>query len=814
MVDPDPDHVDARDSDIDWSKATFEGSRREQLRRTRAMSLRQRLEALDAMTDTALHFQQHSVRYAQASTEKALQAREPMKRYEPRAGRAFVELSGCSPTPLAGYLKALAILRLIAEAPEPHGGDPDVRGFWRDDRFVLETMRSREEIRRFFLEAYAPTPLVAPWNGGSGFYPKDNRTGIEAMANSQTPRLAAYREAISVASHAVAAPQFKESPKLEDKAGFIKRLRNLAPEGLLRWMDAAVILAGEDPRYPPLLGTGGNDGRLDFTNNFMQRLAELFDPQSGAVLPGSAEALDSALFAEPSRCLSDRAIGQFAPGSAGGPNATTDFEASAGINTWDFVLMLEGALLFGASAARRLESSEAGVLSAPFTVRSRAGTSGSASAADDGDARGEIWMPLWSAPFGLDELRSLLSEGRAALNGKPARDGLDFARAVAHLGVDRGISQFQRYGFLMRSGKAFLATPLDRIEVTRNVNADLIDNLDQQGWLSSVQRHAREDSAPNAFRSAARQLDTALFAMTRRADSHSVQTVLRCVGRIESALGLSVKSHEAVRTPAPQLSAKWLERADDRSAEFSIALALAGLSLRNEKGRILDYRMHRVGVGEPLYGNGNREWKPTSAHAVWGPGALTRNLASMLHRRRLDALSMQSERQTLQSYTGTRRRHLHAFLAGKTDDARIDDLLGGLACVNLYGVRMGGEAGRDAVLPPAFALLKLFFSSEAQLQRIAPAWLPEDRPLNTPAEIYSRLAVGQIAKAVEIAWSRLKAYDIKLPGRAPPVPVVSPQERTRWLAALCVPLSDSELRKLIATLPFESKLQSETNDAT
>ncbi len=39
---------------IDWSKTTFEGSRREQLRRWCALSLRQRLEALDRMTDAAV----------------------------------------------------------------------------------------------------------------------------------------------------------------------------------------------------------------------------------------------------------------------------------------------------------------------------------------------------------------------------------------------------------------------------------------------------------------------------------------------------------------------------------------------------------------------------------------------------------------------------------------------------------------------------------------------------------------------------------------------------------------------------------------
>jgi CRISPR-associated protein Csx17 len=42
--------------DIDWSKTTFEGSRREQLRRWRALNLRQRLEALDEMTVLAQKF--------------------------------------------------------------------------------------------------------------------------------------------------------------------------------------------------------------------------------------------------------------------------------------------------------------------------------------------------------------------------------------------------------------------------------------------------------------------------------------------------------------------------------------------------------------------------------------------------------------------------------------------------------------------------------------------------------------------------------------------------------------------------------------
>jgi CRISPR-associated protein Csx17 len=35
------------------------------------------------------------------------------------------------------------------------------------------------------------------------------------------------------------------------------------------------VLTGEHTIFPPLLGTGGNDGRLDFSTNFHQRLLDV-----------------------------------------------------------------------------------------------------------------------------------------------------------------------------------------------------------------------------------------------------------------------------------------------------------------------------------------------------------------------------------------------------------------------------------------------------------------------------------------------------------------------------------------------------------
>lgn len=47
-----------RDDRIDWEKTTWEGSRREQLRRWRKLTLRERIEALGGMAEVAEAFAQ------------------------------------------------------------------------------------------------------------------------------------------------------------------------------------------------------------------------------------------------------------------------------------------------------------------------------------------------------------------------------------------------------------------------------------------------------------------------------------------------------------------------------------------------------------------------------------------------------------------------------------------------------------------------------------------------------------------------------------------------------------------------------------
>jgi len=118
--------------------------------------------------------------------------------------RHDVAVKGCSPMPLAHYLKALGVLRIIVE--DRDDGDTDARGYWKDDVFHIVSRFEKESLKKYFLEFYKPTPIVSPWNGRGGFLEgeddeESSRTGakmIRAIKDSGSPRLFKYREAIKI----------------------------------------------------------------------------------------------------------------------------------------------------------------------------------------------------------------------------------------------------------------------------------------------------------------------------------------------------------------------------------------------------------------------------------------------------------------------------------------------------------------------------------------------------------------------------------------------------------------------------------------
>ena len=773
-------------------------------------------------------------------------------------------LGGCAPTPLASYLKAIGILRLISSDANHVSGraaDPKARGWWENERFHLKTALHRDALCRFFLEEYAPSPIIAPWNGGSGFYPKDNKDGFGPL----TSRIIAKRfitmaKTIEIASHVVARRELTQSPKGDDKIEFVAALRAEIPDEALDWIDAALALSGDRLAYPQLLGTGGNDGRLDFTNNFMRRLVSkkkpsgIFDATSGRPSDEAPPLLANALFDAPADGLDSAAVGQFSPGAAGGPNATAGYEGAGNVNPWDFVLMLEGAIAFAGAATRRHQGAMESGASFPFTVRSVGAGWGGVDAADENDARAEFWAPLWRRQAGFREIDALLVEGRAVLNGRTARNGLDFARAVSSLGVSRGFSEFERYGFLMRAGKAYLATPVGRRSATPSLAARLVADLDTGGWLDRVRRTGRSDGEPAAARNAVKRFEDALFELTEPSSpAIRIQRTLVALGEVCKWLAVSRKGREAVGAPPPAMSPAWIRMADDGSPEFRIAAALAGLGLSPMERRdgakteiasenkdaadggaedqetppaqsqtALPMAAHFAPIDEDRFldgqrARGRRAWSGDEAPpaVVWGAGGLVSNMIAVLERRLVEGTIRGLDDKPLTGAVHARLADAGAFLSDDFDDTRCAALLAGMIWVRPARLPMKTSADDDAPpapVPFAYAALKPIFTPDRALHRIRA--LAETVRMPIPPGLVARLRTSGDSRdgrttdmVVRVALARARASDLpsafeseRAGGRRSGAEfsrIGAGLRADRLAAALLIPIDDHALKMLV-----------------
>ncbi|MGQ0802343.1 MAG: type I-G CRISPR-associated protein Cas8g1/Csx17 [Actinomycetota bacterium] len=705
-------------------------------------------------------------------------------------------LRGCRPEPLGSYLKALGVLRLLGEQV-----DPDATGHWEGETFVLGTELDRDALLAFFLDEYRPTPLVAPWNGGSGFGPKDQQAGIAALEASSDPRVAAYREAITAARSLVAEAGWDDLSKEEQ----VERCRSTLPDAAVSWLDATVVLTASSRAFPPLLGTGGNVGRLEFSNNFMQRVAQVLCIDSrhpNRQRRQSEQWLHRSLLDSGTPKLIKAAIGQFDPGAAGGANSSPLGDAGSLLNPWDYVLLLEGSLLFSSGAARRLGADLPGKASIPFTVD--ATQVGYLSSAADEKARGELWTPLWIRPATAGELERLAGEGRAEWRGRQARTGLDFARAVGSLAVDRGITAFARHSFVERHGQNMLAVPTGRVLVRSHREAPILGAFDP--WLNGI-RGAR--SLPHGVAAKLRAVDTAMWEVAVRGGAVALQTTLSALAELERAVSRSGNlRRDRVRAPVTPLSAEeWLPLLDDGSPELRLAAAIASqrdpkrggtVGPDSARSRAITYYLRPVQLGRAR----RLEWAEADSRV---PGIGTRPLAyvlgEVLWARGVDAFSLGSPTREGDGEEGQRGVDIAfryscpvpmedtvAYLERRVDDARLEELLG--ACLLLDWHEQpdvsswnADSPGFDWSAPPAWQLLVPFFQS---------AGAGAGPPLRPGASWVPLLLAGRVVEVLDDAVLRLRIarrtaiVGLTADAREAMSATVSPE---RLAAALLIPIS-------------------------
>jgi len=696
-------------------------------------------------------------------------------------------LGGCTPTPLAHYLKALGVLRLVAEQ-----ADPQARGFFRDDVFHLVSSLDATALASFFLNDYAPTPFIAPWNGGSGFYPKDKQDGIGAIERSPLARFAPYRRAIEVARQIVGT--LTERPEDNAKASLQARCRAEVGEEALGWMNAVVVVASSldtgKPYYPALLGSGGNDGRLDYTNNAMQRLVELLDPNTGGARPGAVGLLQLALFGATSPGLVSKAIGQFMPGAAGGANASSGFGDDALMNPWDFVLMLEGAVVLSVSSSRGMTAGDIVQAAAPFAVRSTAGGHGSASSADV-NARGEQWMPLWERPTGLAEVRRLFAEARLRSGRAGARRGLDVARAIAQLGVARGIVAFERYGYVERNGLANLAVPFGRWNVTPRPEVRLFDEVDP--WIERLRRQSDEPGAPASMGRAVRSIHAAMFDVLREGSAARWQRLLVVLGDAERLVAGRARSGAEVG-PLPPLDAGWLMQAGD-GVEVRLAAAIASQRAVGSASGLGPIRVHLM----PLDADKRFERFATGANGllndpgvVWNDRNLVEDLIAVVERRMMEAGRTATSELPLSGFVRASVGDVEDFVYGRVDDSMIAGLVRPLMAIRWSGDVGDNISGRwrsntREQFTPVVALFRVLYATEA---------LKEVTATLDPAPL-RLLAAGRLAAAGDHALARLRAR-----GARPRIRHVagSAEFARRIAACIGIPIARDDLSRALVSI--------------
>lgn len=267
----------------------------------------------------------------------------------------------------------LGLLRIATQM------DPTVRGVWEDDSTMhLVRKGSIADERDYLLRRWAPTPVVSPWNS-----PFDGAAEYRALRCAKSDRLADYHAAIVAG----------EAARGRNKIDLIRAYRATAPEAALDWVDACLR---EDARgalrYHWLLGSGGNDVRLDFSRNYMRATVAVIDPDTG--LPtGEAETTLDWLLAGDSPRLAARVTeikgGQFFGGST--------------VLPWQWLLAIEGCMAIGRVGLWHLADG------ADFPGQADLTAAGMTAASSEDEMYGaEFWWPIWREPLALLEVEELL----------------------------------------------------------------------------------------------------------------------------------------------------------------------------------------------------------------------------------------------------------------------------------------------------------------------------------------------------------------------------------------------------------------------
>jgi CRISPR-associated protein Csx17 len=350
-------------------------------------------------------------------------------------------------------------------------------------------------------------------------------------------------------------------------------------------------------------------------------------------------------------------------------------------------------------------------------------------------------------------------------------------RAIASLGVDRGIVAFQRHVIVDRLGQNPLAIPTDRIIVTERGSVRLLPRMDP--WLDSLQRA----TLPNQIGIRVRALEQALYRQAVSGTDTDLVEVFAALGLAHEAVSRSGVVRGSV-APLVLGSGSALARVFMRPAEHDreLRIALALATAHDEVGGLA----RTLGGLRPLLSPVRTH--PAGRRVIWTERPILAPLTAGL----LPALAEAARRRAFPgavpdpvneetpgmrgvriAFTGglrIRTADLRALIHGSVDDQRISALLAGLLTVDwqgLYGYRMAGDPGPD----PALDLLLPFAASRGMTIHTDEG---QQKLLVRPSSDWPiKLAAGHAVDVLDDAARRLRIGGLRFvvtpkPGGADP----------------------------------------------
>lgn len=339
------------------------------------------------------------------------------------------------------------------------------------------------------------------------------------------------------------------------------------------------------------------------------------------------------------------------------------------ISPWAMVLACEGLAFLAGGASRRLGARSARAVGAfPFITQPVA-----ASAEKEADRlRGEIWTPLWSRPISLAEASSLFSRGRAELHGRGALTPAAFATAIRARGVDAGVSEFRRYTLGRTTSSNTFEPRLEArfsLEIGTDARPATVSTLERVTALIEQRGFPRDGKRFVGLRG---PIESALLDVA--SEPHRSEAGIALLDAVVSALDRidRNRSFREGKIRWEPLPLKWLPSLfADEQPGVEARLALSLLSAFPET---LPFASIRFGVEWAREQNGKYEYdwatqprrfehsKVAPARWVWGPGDLSRVLGAVLSRRLLEEAKLDA--------THTRRPRGRAPLPATTSQIR------------------------------------------------------------------------------------------------------------------------------------------------